>query len=280
MGLPINLRSLQWWTRLAPLGALYVVRRAAGPRVAVLARGPGAGHILFKVCLWLGLRVHHDATATGPAIVTEGGTYLTRAYPAGAWNARCRDISKATVQRLFGEVFGYPLSVDPRTHCGPMVEKSDINALHDGEVITGPCEPRAGKVYARVVSNVVGEQAEDLRTTIVRGRVACVYRKLRPLSSRFSNTNSSVSLLNPAMAFTPLETSSLLRLADVIGMDFGEMDVLRDRADGRLYVVDINKTPVGPPNGIGWLDHFRAVRRIALAFRDALNDRQTGLLRH
>jgi hypothetical protein len=35
-------------------------------------------------------------------------------------------------------------------------------------------------------------------------------------------------------------------LADRIGLDFGELDLLRDRADGRIYVVDVNPTVNGP----------------------------------
>ncbi|MGV8840687.1 MAG: hypothetical protein ACWA6X_10330 [Bauldia sp.] len=271
MGLPIDLSSVRWWTRLAPLGAFYVVRRLAGPRIAVLARGPGAGHVLFKVCLWLGLRVHHDASAEGAAIVGDGGTHLTRQYPPHAWNARCRDISKVTVQRLFEAAFGYPLGVDPAAHRGPMVEKSDINALHDGRVVDGPLPPAPGKVYSRVVDNLRGDEAEDLRTAVVRGEIACVYLKRRPATSRFSNTNRSVALASsPAAIFSASERDAILRLADAIGLDFGEMDILRDRTDGRIYVVDVNRTPAGPPNGIGWLDHYRAIRRIARAFRAAM----------
>ena len=36
------------------------------------------------------------------------------AASAPTWiNGRCRDISKRTVQRVFAEVFGYPLAIDP-----------------------------------------------------------------------------------------------------------------------------------------------------------------------
>jgi glutathione synthase/RimK-type ligase-like ATP-grasp enzyme len=31
-----------------------------------------------------------------------------------------------------------------------------------------------------------------------------------------------------------------------MGLDYGELDVLRDNRDGRIYIVDVNNTPAGP----------------------------------
>ncbi len=43
------------------------------------------------------------------------------------------------------------------------------------------------------------------------------------------------------------EISNLLQFCQLMGMDYGELDVLRDRQDGRIYVVDANSTPLPPP---------------------------------
>jgi hypothetical protein len=32
-----------------------------------------------------------------------------------------------------------------------------------------------------------------------------------------------------------------------MGLDYGELDAVRDAASGRLYVLDVNNTPFGPP---------------------------------
>lgn len=32
-----------------------------------------------------------------------------------------------------------------------------------------------------------------------------------------------------------------------MGLDYGELDILRNNLDGRIYVVDVNKTLWGPP---------------------------------
>ena len=74
----------------------------------------------------------------------DGGTVLKLAFDdrtekrqaqPGFWNGHCLDISKSTLDRHHHEVFGYGLNVDPTTHNGPMLEKSEGNAVHDGREI-------------------------------------------------------------------------------------------------------------------------------------------------
>jgi hypothetical protein len=43
-----------------------------------------------------------------------------------------------------------------------------------------------------------------------------------------------------------VECAQLARFADLIGMDYGELDVLRANDSGLIYVVDANRTPVRP----------------------------------
>ena len=52
-----------------------------------------------------------------------------------------------------------------------------------------------------------------------------------------------------------------------IGLDWGGVDVLRDRSDGKLYIVDANKTDMGPPIGLNLPDKIVATRMLANAFR-------------
>jgi hypothetical protein len=60
-----------------------------------------------------------------------------------------------------------------------------------------------------------------------------------------------------------------LRLCREMRLDFGELDVLRDRHDGRIYVVDVNRTPWGPPRTLGTRGALRAIDLVAEAFHDA-----------
>ena len=47
--------------------------------------------------------------------------------------------------------------------------------------------------------------------------------------------------------FSPDEIDKLLRFCAAMNLDYGELDVLRHKADGRIYVVDVNTTPDGHP---------------------------------
>ncbi|MDQ6770676.1 MAG: hypothetical protein M3Z54_11900, partial [Gemmatimonadota bacterium] len=55
-----------------------------------------------------------------------------------------------------------------------------------------------------------------------------------------------------------------------IGMDFGELDVLRDRNSGKIYVVDANNTPAGPPTVLSKQDSARALHILLESFHQLL----------
>ena len=50
-------------------------------------------------------------------------------------NKNCTDISKSNVDKVFLEIFGYSLSLDPKNFHGSILEKSEQNAKHDGKII-------------------------------------------------------------------------------------------------------------------------------------------------
>ena len=62
------------------------------------------------------------------------------------------------------------------------------------------------------------------------------------------------------------ERSRLLAFSDALHMEYGELDVLRDRGDGRIYVVDANKTPSGPARGFETAQSVEALRALRPAF--------------
>jgi hypothetical protein len=69
-------------------------------------------------------------------------------------------------------------------------------------------------------------------------------------------------------ALSAEEIRNIRKFARSIGLDYGELDVLRDRDDGRTYIVDANKTPTGPSYRLPSAESRHAVNILALAFRD------------
>lgn len=165
--------------------------------------------------------------------------------PAKLLNARVADISKTYIGRVFEQVFGYPLTLNPLTHHGPMVQKSDVNGVHDGKIVQGPlATPLIDSVYQHPVESWVCEEvSEDLRCVCVGGRIAQVFRKEKAREQRFQAVYLQTTLHDAEETFTTVEQALIAQFCAVLGLDFGSLDVLRDYAEGgRLYIVDVNKT--------------------------------------
>ncbi|MFN0152507.1 MAG: hypothetical protein ACKVU1_17535 [bacterium] len=209
----------------------------------------------------------------------EAAAARTRAEQLGCRiiNAESLDISKRFVDEHFAAVFGYSTFVDPMTHTGPCVEKGDVNALHDGRVIDAPvAAPDPSKVYQIVIDNQHDARlVMDLRVPVFLGEIPFVFVKYRPLGERFKNTTVRTTLAETAEVFSSDERAKLAEFCALVKLEFGELDVLRDRRSGRIYVVDVNNTPQSPPANCSKADHARAVRALAAAFERAFLQRDS-----
>lgn len=267
-------RDVRTWLRFylaveaLRLSTLFSRRTGA---IAFLPRRARPWYLIWAVAVVARLRVvddpakadivmqFHDATLT--VVASQTGS------PARAINFDCRDISKTTVARAFERAAGYGLEVDPAHHQGPMVEKGETNGAHDGRVVTGPVLRRVGKAYQRLIDNRVDNaMVEDLRTVTVGGEPVLVFRKRRAVGRRFANENADVSVAAPSEVYSPAELDLIRRFTRELRLDWGGVDVLRDRTSGRIYIVDANKTDMGPPLALPLREKLRAVRIIADAF--------------
>ncbi len=185
----------------------------------------------------------------------------------GMWNGQCLDISKSTLDRHHRDVFGYGLAVDPTAHAGPMLEKSEGNAVHDGREIQGPIDPikvHPGKVYQRILENRTEQGLyEDLRVVVIDGQLPVVYRKRKSQDVRYTNETAEVDLAkSPESVLSEAEIAQILAISARMCAEFAELDVLRDRQDGRIHCVDLNPTPYGPPAGLPEPEKSRALHQI------------------
>jgi hypothetical protein len=72
------------------------------------------------------------------------------------------------------------------------------------------------------------------------------------------------------------EQEKIGEFANAMALDFGGLDVLRNRDDGQIYIVDANKTDMGPPSALSGQGKLKAMRGLADAFAD-LVDRRLGM---
>ncbi|WP_409433448.1 hypothetical protein ACJ3XI_02785 [Litorimonas sp. RW-G-Af-16] len=189
-------------------------------------------------------------------------------------NASCLDISKTRVAEVFADVFGYDLAIDPLTAATPFVAKSEINGTHDGRVLTAPEPPKPGWVYQRLIDNSTEDgHVADIRCPTVFGQIPLVFLKERPVTQRFANLNTRCRIDAPQDHLSETELRNVSQFCQQMGLDWGGLDILRDKADGRIYIVDVNKTDMGPPLALSLRDKLRATKILGTALRQALETR-------
>jgi hypothetical protein len=244
-----------------------IIRIAFGPV------RPNPWYAIWPVCRLGYIEIVNDPADADILFYFEDKEYAQDIPFAGAnkqvLNGQCLDIRKSKVAEVFEQTFGYPLSIDPTTYHGLAVRKSEMNGVHDGQIVPCPTTvPRDNLVYQRLVENTHdGKTYTDIRTPIVGGTIPTVYLKRRTANGRFSNDNTSVILTSADAQFSPHEQERILTFAKRMKLDFGGMDILRHRRDGRLFIVDVNKTDMGPPTALARTDKHIAMKKLSAAFR-------------
>lgn len=243
---------------------------------------PTEWHVAWKMSAACGYRITDDPAADVDAVIRWNDTtwwepdaaLLELAERLPVVNLRSSDISKSRVNAVFAEVFGYDLGVDPTRYEGPMVAKSEANATHDGVIVTGPLAAAEPDVsYQLLVDNHVDgrpDLVEVWRTPLLGGEVPLVYRKVRPVHERLTDAAQDITIHAPDEVYSPEELDRLRRFAEAFDLDLGEADVLR-HTDGRIYLVDANNTPWGPPRQLDAAGKQRAVEVLAPAFQRLLD---------
>ncbi len=145
-------------------------------------------------------------------------------------NLRCTDISKTRVDTIFTQVFGYSVMIDPLTHTGQCVEKSDKNFTKDGKVIACPIrQTTPGNVYQRAVNNLMGTLSQDMSGSPPRrGRAHVLVRR----GSRGRDPSAPV-VLTLGKVFQRMRPESSARI------------------DARIGFVAVTLAPSAPPGQTG-----------------------------
>lgn len=271
--------GLAYYAPLQLKGFLTRVVRP-GPRVWFTPDRPRPWYMVWNALAWLGARIARQPDQADVAFYFEDATIGSGPTRSDlrCLNGECLDVSKSHVARVFEAAFGYPLRIDPRAWIGPAVEKSEQNGAHDGQIIYCPQLPRPGRVYQRLVDTVVRGAAHDFRTPCVGGEPVLVFVKRRPAADRFANFNTTVELSAVDEVFTAAEVEAIRRFVRAMRLDWGGLDILRDLTDGRLYVVDVNKTDM-PPLALRFRDKMRSARLLGEALRRTLAQADTGVRR-
>lgn len=274
---------MQLYTYLVVIGAMRVVKRNRSRKtVAFYPRSAPPWYNIWFATQVSDLQIVSDPDAADTVFVIEDETFstagrrLTATQRDRAFNDRIEDISKTAVTRVFENVFGYFLAVDPLTYRGLAVCKSELNGTHDGKIVACPIsakEVEKGCVYQRFVDSASdGERSEDLRTSVVKGTIPVVFHKYKSLEARFGTSYLHTDVRTAEDVFSDAEQALIAEFCREIGLDFGCIDIMRDVTDGRIYIVDVNKTCM-PVLSLSFKDQLRGLRLMGGALRSAIEER-------
>lgn len=260
-------------------GGSYIVREALRPRAPTIVTAvfpltkPRPWYLLWGALRQAGVRSGSDG-----ALAVHFSDDTTRAAEPCKdkihINCLCTDISKSHVAEIFGSVFGYGLSLDPETATTSFLEKGEANGVHDAHIRTSPTSRQDNRVYQKLIDNRTEDGTVlDFRCPTVFGKIPLVFLKERPIDQRFANLNTRVRLSTAEAHFSNEEIEKIATFCAAMNLQWGGLDILRDKADGRLYIVDVNKTDMGPPLALPIKEKLFAVKTLGNALRVSLLER-------
>lgn len=262
-----------WLAILMTVATWAQLTRRTVKRLAFVPDRPRPWYLLGGAARWAGIECGGRQSEADAVVYFDD---VTAGQPPASLNARrlnfaCTDISKGHVATVFEQVFGYPLLVDPEVAQGAIVAKSERNGVHDGRIVAAPTERRDGWCYQRLIDTAGPDgYCRDLRTPCVGGRPVVVWVKLKPQGGRFAIHNRKAVLRDPAEVYSPEELDLITAFNAHMGLDWGGLDILRDR-DDRIYIVDVNKTDVGPVIALSWRDKIISMNRLSRALKDLIS---------
>lgn len=192
-------------------------------------------------------------------------------------NLHCTDISKQRVDEAFRQVFGYGTEIDPLTFEGIALRKGNMNYKKDGQQIQCPIDSKEeGYIYQIVINNQFDEKyVMDYRVPVFNGVIPVVYQKLIAIEQRFTDITEKAYVKEPQEVFSMEEMDKIAALCKLMKVEYAELDILRNKDDGKIYIVDVNDTPGALPGNkrlLEGIDVFeqggrqKAVEKLAITF--------------
>lgn len=170
------------------------------------------------------------------------------------------DTAKGFVADSFETHFGYGYKVDPTTFNGYCISKHNGNGTKSCFFLKCPIEANdifKDHSYQQIIDYTDKKDPDtlyELRIPIVGGIIPCVLFKTRNRGLRFTSKNRSIHIVSPLKYLTEQECNKIITYCRYIGLEMGEIDVLRSYEDGQIYIIDVNNTSWWPPNKLGDVD--------------------------
>ncbi len=181
-------------------------------------------------------------------------------------NLRCNDVSKSNVTKVYQEVFKNTLEINPEKYTARAVAKrNEGQGDKSGKIVNCPCKNEKGWHYQKLLQDIHIGRIQEYRVFIVGG-IVVVNIKQKKIKNRFHTIVEKNEYCSLNDSFSIEEITKINKFCKKIGVEYAELDLLRDK---ELYIIDVNNI-----SGIGSFEkNYREIynktnRRIGMALND------------
>lgn len=253
---------------------LYIQNKGKDKLIVTYPDLPSKKAVLYKIARVLGYRISNKISSRAHLFVFyENKTIKTNYAPLVPYatkviNLGSRNISKTFVDEQHELFFGYSTRINPATYQGKAVMKSNVNAVHDGKEVSCPVDSLVeDTIYQITIDNTIDAYTvQDYRVPVINFHIPFVYIKYKTMEKRFTNDTIDASMVEVSSVFSSTEITQIGSFCQLIGLQYGELDILRHKDDGRIYIIDVNNTPYGPPKDISKGQGKQALEKVSQLF--------------
>ena len=156
-------------------------------------------------------------------------------------NGECKNVEKWYVDQIFTKIFGYSSFIDP-SKSGICIKKDNKQCTKSSELIVTPCKVEKGYIYQKYIDNVVNGWREVIRLVIAKKDMMIHTKIMKGLVRDGVEHCTDVKVDWDKILLSKEEKKKTILFCEKIGMEWGELDALRD-SDGKLYIIDVNNIP-------------------------------------
>lgn len=211
------------------------------------------GAKVFSYCQWLGIENITDPTKDGiiavffnhpnpECIYPKDETIIELSKKYKVYNLNCNNTRKSHVAKIHKKVFGYNADIE-NNYRGRVFRKSELQYQRDEEIL-----PAIGTnpdyYYMKYIDTFEkGMGYVHHRVPYFDGEIPIVIKvgKRHPYKRKRSTNKHQIG--KPGEFFKQYELRLIKKFCKKIGLDYGELDVLRDIKTKKIFVVDVNDKP-------------------------------------
>ena len=161
-------------------------------------------------------------------------------------NIKCGNVLKYRVDEIWNEISGYTIKINPAKFKYKYVRKSQLQYCshtgekHDGVICNFNQKRDPRYVYQRLIDTSLPDgRYRTLRLPIFGDSIPCVI--VKDSKDRFKESHSVVDICYDIFGwFSVEERKWIKKFRKGIGLDYGELDILRDKNTEKIYVIDVN----------------------------------------